>query len=190
MSGMDLRRPLDATRRWLAGERGASEITAAIFVLPFLIALLFVLIELGFNLRYRGAVDNIVQDTTRSVAADGGNLYPPAFSGPANYNVGGNPGTGWAGVGRARLLDLCGDGDATKWQRRCSDLRNVRMTCTPQKPGPEPGTPVECTATFPYKPVAGFMSNNPVFSLGFSGIWNSPIEVTVRSVTSIGTGGA
>lgn len=183
MSVTGMRRPLDATRRWLAGERGASEITAAIFILPFLIALVFVLIEVGFNLRYRGAVDNITQDTVRSIAADGGVMYEKAYSGPSKYRL---DGTGWAGVGEQRLLELCGDGDPDKWQRRCTD--KPTMDCRPMMPSAEPGADVSCTATFPYKPVAGFMANNPVFSLGFSGIWNNPISVTVKSVTTIGTG--
>lgn len=180
-----LRRALHPIRSWRAGERGASEVTAAIFILPLLIALVFVLIEVGFNIRYRGAVDNITQDTVRGIAHDGANYWAKSYTGPYDYAA---PGQGWQAYAQARLVDLCKDGTSSI-TKRCH--RAPTITCQPQNIQALPGFEAICTTTFYYKPVAGFMLDNPVMNLGFGGIWSedNPITVTVEAPTTVGRGG-
>lgn len=168
---------------WREREHGVSEAAATIFILPLMIALIFVLIELGFNLQYRAKVDNIVQDTVRSISNEGGVYWPKTYTGPAKYGTGAMAGTGWEGYARDRLTALCGTVNSVS--SRCSSAPTI--TCTPQIAA-YAGVEAKCTVTFPYKPVASFMSNNPAMNLGFGGIWSKPFTTTVTAPTTVGQG--
>jgi Flp pilus assembly protein TadG len=161
----------DVWTRWRAGEAGMGEALVAIIVLPFMVALIFVLVEVGFNLRFRAAVDAITQDAARGVAQDGGNFYAPTNT----------LGQAWSDWGTAQLVTLCGT-----TSQRCKTVPT--MACSPQIPAALPGVDATCTATFDYKPIATFTSTNPVFNLGFGNMWNRPISTTVTGRTVVGTG--
>lgn len=161
-------------RARLLGDTGMGEAATAIIVLPFMIALVFVILETGFNMRYRGMVDNVVQDTVRGISQDGADYWAATNTVPAGY-------PNWTTYGQSRLAELCGDGSA-----RCT--QPPALTCWPAGPYSEPGGASGCTATFYYKPIAGFTTNNPVFNLGFGSLWADPIETTIQSRTVVGTG--
>lgn len=166
----------EAWRNWRRGEAGMSEAAVAIFVLPFLMALIFTLIEVGFNLRFRAGVDGITQDTVRGVAQDGANYWDRTSTLPLQYQ---SSDLGWSAWGTDRLNELC------ETTGRCEP--QATMTCTPALPASAPGALVQCTAVVPYEPVVEFTSNG-IFSLGFSGLWADGIEQTVESRTVVGTG--
>lgn len=171
----------DAWKSWRRGEAGMSEAAVAIFVLPFMMALIFTLIEVGFNLRFRAAVDGITQDAARGVAQDGANYWDRTSTLPIQFTPEGTgPGVGWDAWGTARLSELC------TTTGRC-DAGGATMTCSPNSPSSAPGAPVTCTSNVNYKPVVGFTSNG-IFSLGFSGLWTNGVQETVESRTVVGTG--
>lgn len=159
--------------RALTGDRGMGEAATAIVVLPFMIALVFVLLETGFNLRYRGMVDNVVQDTVRGISQDGADYWAATNTVPVGY-------ANWSSYGQARLNDLCNG------NTRCT--QPPTLYCEPGAPAASPGAPVFCIATFYYKPIAGFTTNNPVFNLGFGRLWDRPITTRIDSRTVVGTG--
>lgn len=159
--------------RKLTSDRGMGEAATAIVVLPFMIALVFVLLETGFNLRYRGMVDNVVQDTVRGISQDGADYWAATDTVPAGF-------PNWTAYGQSRLNDLCNG------NTRCT--QPPALTCWPAGPYAEPGGASGCTAVFYYKPIAGFTTNNPVFNLGFGRLWADPIETTIQSRTVVGTG--
>lgn len=169
---------------------------STIFILPLVIAILFVLVEIGFNMRYRMSVDNIVQDTVRSVSADGTAGCPPTWSSIRSATGACNGATRtWQTIGRQKLLGLCGNGAV-----RCTNTTpsNLSMTCTPTQlnaiaaggtlVAPEPGLTVRCTARFPYRNLVNFTVANRTFNLGFGNLWSAPIVVTAESTTMIGSG--
>lgn len=180
-------------RRWMRREDGMSEITAAIFVLPFIAFLIFVLVDVGFNLRYRTLVDNITQNTTSALANDGAQYWARTTvlpTGPDGERY--DPSTfTWEQYGTDRLQALCGT-------NRCTDPSKARMVCTVQggisdgalarDVAPTKNTPVECTSYFPYRPVSP-LSNNDATSVGFKGFLTSPIESTVEALTTVGAQG-
>lgn len=167
----------EAWRRWRAGEGGFAETATAIIVLPFMMATIFVLIEAGYNFSHRSRVEMIAQDAARGVAMDGGNYWKPTSTVDEAYA---SPGQGWSAWGTAQLRALCNNG------KRCSDT-GTWLTCTPETPAVDPGATVTCTANMDYKQLVPFTSN-PIFSLGFSGLWTKPIKVTVTGQTTVGTG--
>lgn len=164
-----LRRLFTASRK----DGGMGEAATAIIVLPFMIALVFVILETGFNLRYRGMVDNVVQDTVRGISQDGANYWAATNTVPIGY-------PNWQAYGQARLTELCSGNS------RCK--QPPVLTCWPSGPYSSPGGESGCTAVFHYKPIAGFTTDNPVFNLGFGRLWDNPIETTIRSRTVVGTG--
>ncbi len=167
----------DAFKTWRRGEAGMSEALVAIIVLPFMMAMIFTLIEVGFNLRFRAGVDSIMQDTVRGVAQDGANYWVRTSTLPEEYA---SPGLGWEAWAADRLDDLCVS------TGRCADNTSI-VDCTPQNIGFAPGAPVECTATVDYQPVVQFTSRG-IFSLGFSGLWEDGVRSTVESRTVVGDG--
>lgn len=192
---------------WGRQERGLSEIFSTIFILPLVIALIFVLVEIGFNMRYRMAVDDIVNDTARAVASDGTAGVPPQWSSlypfggastlfdsngairPGAYNSSG--GATWERVGQQRLQTLCGSGN-----QRCTGTPTMRCTPTEKDAlpssetwvAPDPGLIVRCTANFPYKNLVNFTVTNVNFNLGFGTFWSRPIVFTAQSRTMVGSG--
>lgn len=160
-----------ALARWRDGERGMSEVAAAIFIMPFLFTLIMVSIEFGFNLRTRALVDNAVLEATRGVAMDGGNI---------------NQRTASLGLGRSwsqsyllpRLDSICANGGT----RRCNV---ISYSCNPPV-ALNPGDDVTCNAEVQYVPVIAGL-RNPVASLGFSQMFNAPIRA--KAFSRSGTAG-
>lgn len=170
----------EAWRRWRAGEGGFAETATAIIVLPFMMATIFVLIEAGYNFSHRSRVEMVAQDAARGVAMDGANYWAATSTLDPKYatSVGGR--NGWSRWGTEELRALCNSG------KRCTDA-GTYLDCTPTSPQVDPGATVTCTATVDYKQLVPF-SSNPIFSLGFSGLWSKPIKVTVTGQTTVGTG--
>jgi Flp pilus assembly protein TadG len=166
----------EAWTRWRNKESGFSDVLTAMIILPFMMAMIFALIEVGFNLRYRAAVDAITQDTLRGVSQDGANYWEPTSTLPAGYS-------GWAQWGQQALVQLCNyDGTSA----RCNGTPT--MTCSPATPAVLPGGPTNCRAVFPYKPIATFTSTNRVFNLGFGRLWSDPIVADISGRAVVGRG--
>lgn len=181
--------------RMSRGDKG-NEAVGLIFLFPFLAFIAFILIETGFNMHYRSLVDNITQDTVRSISQDGG-LYWGRTTYP-QYNSAGDQyatGTTWTQVGEDRLLELCGAAPGSNTSR-CE--KPPTMTCTVQDGqdfppfgvgvAPAVNTPVSCTATFFYNPVSP-LTQNPVTSVGFSNVLTAPFVITINGLTVTGLEG-
>lgn len=165
-----------AFSRWKQGERGFAEVAAAIITIPFMVSLIFVLIETGFNLRYRSFVDSLAQDTLRGVSMDGGTY--------SSINSLGQSWDSWA-TAKANLLCSKTGAPIGSSSSRCTQAPSV--VCTPVgNPLVALGSEAKCTFTFYYKPVIGLMQND-VFSLGFSGMFKQPISITITSRVLVGT---
>lgn len=171
---------VEAVRRWRSGEAGLGDALVAIIVLPFMMAMIFVLLEIGFNMRFRASVDSITQDATRGIAQDGALYWDATSTLGSSYGP-----NGWQEWGRQQLQSLCDTSG------RCKAGQAPTMACNVAGgagPLPNPGEPVNCTATFPYKPLASFTSTNPIFNLGFGSLWDNPIQAQATSRTVVGTG--
>lgn len=162
-------------RAWLPrlhrGEGGFSEAATAIFVLPLLALLIFMLIETGWNIRYRLLLDNIVSGATRGVALDGANCNPKAGCKNASQS--------WSSKITTQIDTLCGTGSTA----RCKIVTPSR--CTPQSLATKVGDTVKCTVTVSYTPLTA-MASNPVSSLGFSTLLTADITTTVESAAGVG----
>lgn len=187
-------------RGWRRSEMGMSDIVSAIFVLPFIAFLIFALVDTGVNLRYRTLVDNATQSVVRSISQDGG-LY---WSRTTQTQFITDPVTGvpygvydptfrWDVYGTKILRNLCGAG-----AQRCTSINEAKMTCTVAggtsgygwgiQVAPGKGALVECRSVFPYLPVSP-LSKNLVTSVGFNTLLTSPIQTSVRGITTTGLGG-
>lgn len=171
-------RLLAPARAWANKERGASEVAAAIFVIPLMIALIFTLIEVGFNLHYRTQVDNVAQDAVRGVSHDGAVYDPRTYTGPRGERYE-QDGAGWQTWGQERLTQLCGSA-------RCKQPPTI--TCSPSTLQTYAGETATCRVRFWYSPITGRLLDNPIMNLGFGGLWSDPIEVEVTTVTTVGSG--
>lgn len=162
-------------QKWLKREEGISEATTAIFVLPLIVALIFLVVEAGFNIRTRVMIDNIVQDTTRSAALEGGWNNPRATSLPA--------GKTWASVGTERLQEACRTG-TIRSKTACGSLSIV---CITPAVANFAGDAVTCRLgrSITYATLSP-LSTNPLFSYGFQGVFTTPITSSVTSSASIG----
>ncbi len=172
-------------RSWLIREEGVSEAATAIFVLPIIVALIFLLVETGFNIRTRTIIDNTLQDTTRSVAHDGGYNNPRSTTLPASYTAGVGSQTGWAKVGSMRLQADCTAGLI----RSVNACNTLTVTCTPAIAATA-GSTVSCSLGSPitYKTLSP-LSTNPLFSFGFGPLFTTPISETITSVAALGASG-
>lgn len=169
---------LMSLRKWLRGEGGVSEAATAIFVLPIIGTMIFLLVDVGFNIRTRTVIDSIVQDTARSAGLDGGALNARGTQlDTAVYTA------GWSTVGTKRLVAACNAGQI----RSTAACSTLKMTCTPAR-ALNVGDLVTCKLTtgITYKTLSP-LSTNPAFSLGMSGLFTTPIKVSVSSVASIGS---
>lgn len=158
-------------RTWLRQERGLAEATTAIFVLPLILAAMFVIIESGIYMQTRAVMDSITRDTARMAALDGGNYNPTTNT----------IGMSWSTKGTLSLKEAC-----SKNVMRCSTV--PVMSCIPVTYAMNVGDDVTCTATVSYSPVSS-LSKNPVFSFGFSGLFTAPIESEAHSVAAVGING-
>jgi hypothetical protein len=162
--------------RWRRGEAGFGEVATTIVVLPFMASLIFLLLEVGFNIHYRSGVDSIVQNTVRGIALEGGD------SNLRTHASGASPWTVQAGN---TLATLCGGtiGSNSYPNGRCKRIPTINC---PGTQGSVPtGTEFSCTATFYYAPISP-MSTNPLWSMGMSGLFTKPITITVNSTVSGG----
>lgn len=163
-------------------ERGVGEALTAIIVLPFMMAVIFNLIEVGLNLQWRAQVETITRDAARGVSMEGSNFNSNGTVLPPEYGVETSGLIGWEKWGTAALQDLCDRDNGA----RCDDaLGKPRMECFPAGLATSAGEQVGCTAFFPYKPVAPFTATNPLFSLGFSPMWDDGITIEVTTRTAV-----
>lgn len=152
-------------------ESGLSEAATAIIVLPILLVTLFVMLDVGFNMRSRAMLDILVQDTVRGVALDGGDLNPRTNS----------TGAAWSDRGFQLLQDACANGTI-----RCAGAPDITFNCTPTVAA-QVGDIVSCTASFTYDVISPLSTGD--LGLGLQGLYDDPVEVTVQSRSSTGTGG-
>jgi Flp pilus assembly protein TadG len=166
-------------RAWLRREEGVSEAATAIFILPLIAALIFLIVDTGFDIRTRTVIDGIVQDTTRSVALDGGYKNARSTSLDPSYSQ------GWQTIGTNRLIQACQSGSIQTAQNCLS----LSVVCTPQIAA-NVGDNVSCSLGTPitYKTLSP-MSTNPLFSFGMSGLFTTPINSTSTSVAAVGSNG-
>jgi hypothetical protein len=190
-------------------EGGFSELATVIFILPILVYMIFTLLEVGFEVRYRMAVDTITREAVRGAALDGGNLpvasknslqlqgnkyFPLSNKGTGStyyYDTGQGqvPINSYDGLGSARLDILCGlvVNGSNAGSDRCDASKGPPiMTCSPIKAA-YIGDLITCTATFNYKPITSFASN-PVASFGLSGFLTHPITVTETAAATVNGG--
>lgn len=160
--------------RWRRGEGGFGEIMATIVVLPLIASLIFLLLETGFNIHYRSAVDSITQNAVRGIALEGGDLNPRTHTGTIS----------WSQQAAKDLATLCGGSVGSGYypNGRCKQgPPTISCTGAPWNTG----TSFSCTSTFWYAPISP-MSTNPLWSMGMSGLFNKPITITVNSTVSGG----
>jgi Flp pilus assembly protein TadG len=179
---------LSGLQVWRRKESGLAEAATVIFVLPIIFALLFLTLEVGLYMSTRTQLDNIVQDTTRSAATDGGYANSRATS----LNLTAYP-NGWATVGTLRLRKACTDLNVRS-KNACSTLAVVCEDAsgnqTAARALPFAGDTIRCRlgAPFAYR-VASPLSTTPVFSFGMSKLFTSTITVTAESRTALGRNG-
>lgn len=153
-------------------EEGLSEAATAIIVLPILLVTLFVMLDVGFNMRSRAMLDIIVQDTVRGVALDGGNMNPRT-----NSN-----GVSWSERGYQLLAEACTNGTI-----RCEGgTSNISFNCTPTMAS-QVGDVVSCRGEFTYDVISPLSQGT--FGLGLQSLYDDPVVVTVQSRSSTGTAG-
>jgi Flp pilus assembly protein TadG len=152
----------------LKSEKGLSEATTAIFVLPIILGALFVMLDVGFYMRSRSMLDTVVQDVVRGVALDGGNNNP-------RTNIIGEP---WSQKGLRNLQNACTNGTI-----RCEAAAPITLTCGPNQAN-NVGAEVWCEATITYNVISP-LSEGPL-GMGLQGLYSEPI--TVRVVASATTG--
>jgi hypothetical protein len=146
-----------------ADERGGDTIFAILFVVPFMLVLVFALVDIGVMFSSRYAVTNVLRDATRGVAAYGGNgpfpyAPPPSdtvtFSRQAENRLNESANQcrfGPCSPGRVRVQ--CG--------RMTEDGRYLGPTATAV------GDTVGCRISsnngrYPYKSVVGGLLNTPL----------------------------
>lgn len=167
-----LRKIYFALQKRRKDESGLSEAATAIIVLPVLLVTLFVMLDVGFNMRSRAMLDIIVQDTVRGVALDGGNMNPRT-----NSN-----GTPWSDRGYQLLQEACTNGTI-----RCAGSPpQITFNCQPNITA-QVGDVVACTAEFTYDVISPLSTGD--LGLGLQGLYDDPVVVTVQSRASTGTGG-
>ena len=170
-------------RSWLRRDDGLSEAASFIFVFPIMAALIFLLLEVGVNVQTRTAVDNIVQDTTRSAALDGGYNNPHSSLLPAAYTALPGTNSGWARVGSDRLIAACNSHQI----RSTVPCANLRITCNTAI-AVHAGDTITCAVAgggFRYQTVSG-LSTNPVFGFGLQGLFTTPIDSSASAAAAIG----
>jgi Flp pilus assembly protein TadG len=161
-----------ARRRVRAGrrdERGV-ETAALMFVLPTLIVLIFALLEFGFMIQTRMAVENVGRDTARRIAADGGNFNP-------RTNAIKRP---WSQEATAALYA----GGKCK-PSRCD--KPPVVTCTPTVAG-RAGDVVTCRITYYYRPLNKALLDSPI-GLGMGRLITTPFVVTSSARAETGVNG-
>lgn len=166
-----------AVTAWRRGERGASEIVAALFFLPLSLAMVLVLLDAGFYMQTRSNVDVVLQDTVRSVAVDGGNNNPRTN----------RAGVAWSSRAEQSLRMMCNSGTI-----RCDRSYPINVTCTPNVAN-SAGDTVLCRTSLRYSAITftseydpNSTSSGTDFSLGFSGLFSQPITFEVSSIASVG----
>jgi Flp pilus assembly protein TadG len=150
-------------------ERGV-ETAAIMIVLPTLIVLIFALLEFGFMIQTRMAVENTSRDTVRRIAADGGNLNP-------RTNAIGRP---WS---QEAMTALYSGGQCKP--SRCD--KPPVVTCTPTVAG-RAGEVVTCKITYYYRPLNKALLDSPI-GLGMGRLITTPFQVTSSARAETGAGG-
>lgn len=172
-------------KKWRKDESGAAEIYSTIVILPIIVALIFLLLETGFEIHYRSNVDSIVAEAVRGISLEGGDynprvsIYSPTSE--VNSNSGSTTNT-WSSHAQIALAALCGNSNNGSYPvGRCTQAPTV--FCTPLT-GTQ-GEPVQCTATFYYLPISS-LSSQSWSSFGLSTLLTKPISITINSQISGG----
>lgn len=183
-------------RRFLARksrrEESGMETIAMVIVIPFIVVLIFALIDIGRLFQTRMLVDNIARDTVRQVAVDGGDYNPRTNT----------IGHSWTKEAQAQLTkngnclhSLCQHGKLPKID--CSFVTAPGGTPpTPANPTgshasvvPKQGYTVSCVVTYPYRAFNQTLLNSPVLGLGMGSLIKPfTIVESARAETGCETG--
>lgn len=175
-----MRRTGTALKRLRRDERG-SEMAAAIFVLPVLFILLIGIIDVGWMIKTRMVVDNIISTTVKQAGADGGDYNPVAM----------RPGeAAWSTQAMRTLWD---GGNCT--QSHCSAAPSVFCDKVTRPNGSvyysqrvvDAGDVITCTVNYPYSPLSGGLLNTPL-GLGIGGLLHG-FTITESARSEIGSSG-
>lgn len=141
-------------------ERGSSELPVTIILLPFVIFLIFALIDISFYMNTRSNVQSILRDGTRLVALYGGNSSGSPLN-PNGKNI------------DVMITDrLWQNGECT--QSYC-DSKPI-VSCTPNL-ARNIAQDVSCTITYDYRPVVND------FFFGFSGVTDPKFTIRETSIS-------
>lgn len=144
----------------LREERGSAELPVTIILLPFVLFLIFALIDMSFYMNTRSTVQSILRDGTRMVALYGGNSGSSPLN-PTGKNV------------DTIIADrLWQNGACT--QSIC-DAKPV-VSCTPNVSNAL-AQDVSCTVRYDYHPVVND------FFFGFSAVTDTPFSLKETSIS-------
>lgn len=179
MKVMSIHKAKSQFLEWRRKEKGAAEIYAAIIILPVLASMIFMLLEVGIYIHYRGSVDSILQTTVRGISLEAGDNNPRTnmlhLSDPANAS--------WITRGTNSLIALCAN-SGNYSSGRCQSA--PVLTCSSNViPTASQGTQFSCTAVFDYRPVSP-LSSSKGLSMGMSTLFTKPITIIVTSSISGG----
>ena len=153
-------------------DESAVEAITMTLMVPFLIVLVLGLLNVGFYMRTRLLVDNVLTQSARAAAFDGGNYNP-------RLNTTGKSRSQIAysllyTTGRGCRLSPCRPGTPV-------------VTCTPTLA--RIGENITCHVVYPYKAISQALFDQPVLGLGLGKIFRTiNITVTARSETDGYTG--
>jgi Flp pilus assembly protein TadG len=175
-----MRRIGSAFQRLRSDERGI-EAPAMIIVLPILFVLIIGLVDVGWMIKTRMVVDNIVSTAVKQAAADGGNYNPQTM-------ISGQP--SWSDVAMNQLWD----GSSCK-QSACDARPTVDCTLITRPNGTQyrsnvvidAGDVITCSVNYPYRPISGALLRGPM-GLGIGGMLD-PFTLTSTARSEIGTSG-
>lgn len=141
-------------------EEGSVDIIVTLFFLPFLLALVFSIIDVSLYFQVRAQVENITRSGARQVALYGGTS--PNI--PLNIQI-----VGGKNISNIVLAKLYSNGHCTL--SGCSKPPTV--SCSPLKANSLSNN-ATCTSTYNYEPVGGSL----VKWLGFGNIVSQQINIT------------
>lgn len=183
-----------SVRRHTRREESGVETVAMIIVIPFLVVLIFALIDVGRMFQTRMSVDNIARDTVRRVAADGGDMNPHTNTLHKSWTVQAQ-GQLTTASGKCKL-SLCQPG-----KKPIIDCRYVtRPGGTPPTPSsytgyersetvPAAGWTVSCVVIYPYRGINQTLLNAPVLGMGM-GTLIKPFVIVESARSETGCSGA
>jgi Flp pilus assembly protein TadG len=162
-------------------EKGSSELPVTLIVLPFILFMIFALIDVGFYFNTRSQVQNVLNQGVREMALYGGN----SASNPLNttgktvqQNITDrlyNSSTRRCVISQCAPLLTNQSPTSTNFAQR-----RPTVSCTPSRTT-RVGQPVSCTVTYTYHPVVRDML------FGFTQFITSPsFTVKATSISEVG----